>query len=121
MSKYVKISEAAGTEAYAMRAPRYDDSAAPVRFISHETYALSARARFAMECIIRWGMFAGVPDGEDHAGRAKGRNATPDEIAHRACETAQTAFEEFERRGWLLDMPGFDRAEAMLRDAEDSN
>ncbi len=58
-----------------------------------------------MQLIDRWGMIAGAPDGEDSAGRAKCRLLRPEEVVARACVTAQTAFEEFALKDWLLDVP----------------
>lgn len=58
-------------------------------------------ARMACLLIERWGMIAGKSDGEDSAGRAKLDLMPPAEVVERACETAQLAVAEFERRGWV--------------------
>lgn len=62
------------------------------------------RAQFAMELISR-GMTVGIDDGEDSAGRAKGKENPPKELVERACQIADTAFNEFEVRGWILELP----------------
>ena len=62
-------------------------------------------ASMAIDFIVRWGMVAAVPDGEDSAGRSKSRLATPDELINRACEVSEIAVREFEKRDWLLNLP----------------
>lgn len=62
-------------------------------------------AAVALALVERWGMVAGAPDGEDSAGRARGRLQTPIELVTRACETAAALYDELERRGWLMDVP----------------
>ena len=77
----------------------------------------SREARFAMACIERWGMVAGEIDGEDSAGRSKLRRLSVEEVVTGACDTAHRAYEEFEKRGWLIPLPGYEeiRAEAEER------
>lgn len=76
-----------------------------VEFVVYKTKHEQPPARLAAEFISRWGMVAAVPDGEDSAGRSKLRLATPEEIVTRGCETAAALWEEFQKRGWLLDFP----------------
>lgn len=63
------------------------------------------RAKMAEECIRQWGMVAGVPDGEDSAGRSRLRLATVNELVARACASADTLYAEFDKRGWLVSIP----------------
>lgn len=62
-------------------------------------------AKLAITLIERWGMVAAKHDGEDSAGRACLTLQTPEELVERACKTAELAFAELERRGWMLHMP----------------
>lgn len=64
-----------------------------------------AQAQYAMSLMKHFGIVAGTPDGEDSSGRQKLRLATPKEIVERACTIAELAFQEFENRDWLLDLP----------------
>jgi len=71
----------------------------------HKHTVLDTRAECAIEMLIKWGMVAEVPDGEDSAGRFKLKLMPVDELVQRACETADKAFREFEKRGWTLEIP----------------
>jgi hypothetical protein len=73
--------------------------------VVYQKTAANNRARLAVSMLERWGAVAGTPDGEDSAGRAKLNHMPVDDMVKRACETAEKAFIEFERRGWLLDLP----------------
>lgn len=57
----------------------------------------------ARELIAKWGLVAGVPDGESGSGHQLFRMMTPTEIVARACETAELAFGEFVARGWFTE------------------
>lgn len=74
------------------------------RVMIHMRAMAEPQADFARQCIERWGLIAGTPDGEDSAGRAKLRLATSEELVSRACEVAEKLFAEFERREWLTDI-----------------
>lgn len=119
MPEYIKVGETPETELYATRGEKYGSS--PYSITYHSVKSAESRARFAMECIIKWGMVAAEADGEDSAGRQKLRTLTPEEVARKACQTADLAFAEFERRGWMVKVPGFDKIESLLRDKENSN
>jgi len=69
------------------------------------TVTLNQRAKLASELVGRWGMVAAIPDGEDKAGRQKLRMMTEEEMAQRACVTAQCLFQAFEDNQWLYDVP----------------
>lgn len=79
----------------------------------HETMRPEIVASFAMVLIEKWGMVAAIDDGEDSAGRAKIRLATPAEVVDRAAEVASLAMTEFEARGWISHLPTI---EAMQRE-----
>lgn len=70
-----------------------------------KTLAPNHKAEAALAMMERWGMVAGVPDGEDSAGRQKLRLATSEELVSRACEVADMAYAAFAERGWTLDIP----------------
>lgn len=67
--------------------------------------AFGSEASIAVEMLQRWGMVAGIEDGEDSQGRQKVHLLTPEELVTRACETAALAIQEFERRGWAITLP----------------
>lgn len=78
----------------------------------------NARARMATTLIEKWGMMAFRDDGEDSAGRMKIATLTPEEVVDRACNTADLALLEFEKRGWLSKLPGPDDVEQMLKEPD---
>lgn len=67
--------------------------------------AMGATAELAYRLAERMALVAGMPDGEDAAGRQKLRMMTPDEVTTRSCEIASKMMAEFEARGWLLRLP----------------
>lgn len=64
------------------------------------------RATFAIEMMVRIALASGETSGEDSAGRAKLELMSAKEVVQRACDIADNAFSEFEKRGWLIDVPG---------------
>lgn len=62
-------------------------------------------AHFAAVCIEKWGMVAGMPDGEDSAGRARIRLATPEEVVERAMTVAELFYRAARARGWTTKIP----------------
>lgn len=69
------------------------------------TKALDREAEFALALVERWGLVAGVPEGEDSAGRAQLRLLTPAEVVARAFDCAKLAYAEAEKRGLVIDLP----------------
>ena len=59
--------------------------------------------QMASTLVEKWGLVAGMPDGENSDGSQRFRLMTPDEIVARACETAQAAYAEFIARGWYVE------------------
>lgn len=112
-----------GTDIMDMQALRsdYGRPEMPVQITPHERVAPDFRARFAMECIGRWAMIAGEPDGEDSSGRAKNRRATPSEITEHACAVAEAAFAAFKERGWLAEVPAYAELIEKVKDRENAN
>ena len=101
--------------------PRDYASPYPVVAGNHELKVPDLRAAFAMQCIERWAMVAGQPDGEDSAGRAKLRRLTANEVAAHACDCTEKAFAEFQNRGWLLEVPLLNALLDQIKDAENTN
>ena len=66
---------------------------------------LDTKAELALTMIEKWGMVQGYPDGEDSAGRAKIGLMPIDKLIERAFESAEAAFTEIEKRGWLMEVP----------------
>ena len=90
-----------------VRSSRYGDD----QIQRHSLREPDNRAALAFAFIERWGMVAGVPDGEDSAGRAKVRLAAPREVVERAFECAGLAWERAEEAGWMLSMPSIEEIE----------
>jgi hypothetical protein len=64
------------------------------------------RAQLAIRLLESWGMVAAIDTAdEDRAGRMKLRLLAPDEVVSRACEVAENAYEAFQDRGWLMELP----------------
>lgn len=82
--------------------------------------ALTMRADLAAHMIERWGAVAAESNGEDSAGRHKLRLATPDELVQRACDIADRAVSEFEKRGWIVALPDPRPITRKERDAAES-
>jgi hypothetical protein len=55
--------------------------------------------------VERWGMVAAVEDGEDSAGRARLRLATPEEVVARAVKCATLLVDECRSRGLMVEVP----------------
>lgn len=71
----------------------------------YEDHMLTMEGRLACSMIGRWGMLAADVDGEDSAGRQKGRLLTPDELVARAFTTADLVMREAQSRGLLAYVP----------------
>jgi hypothetical protein len=69
------------------------------------SHAPSAQADFAMRLMTQFALVAVQEDGEDSAGRQKARVLGAAEAAKRACDISAAAFDEFNARGWLIEIP----------------
>lgn len=88
-----------------------------------ERIALRTRLVFAM--VDRWGMVAGILDGEDSAGRSRLRLATPSELVDRAYDIADLMIARGETDGDFGDKPtpedfGAFRAQAARAEREEA-
>jgi hypothetical protein len=79
----------------------------------HQTYVPDDRLDFAKEIICRWGLVAGETDGEYTAGRSKLRRMTAPEIVGFACDVAELAYAEFDKRGWMERIPSVEEMQRM--------
>jgi len=66
-----------------------------------ETEHLEIEGRIAVALVERWGMVVAVEGGEDSAGRAKLKAATPKEVVDRAVETAELFMAKVRALGWV--------------------
>ena len=105
-------------DVHGLRSTREWDHGFPVEVGLHERYKLDGRARFAAACIERWGLVVAEDNGEDSAGRAKVRRATPEEVVDAACDCAERAFTAFAERGWLVPVPSIESMFDQIEDAE---
>jgi hypothetical protein len=71
----------------------------------YKKLAPNRKADLAERLISHFGVVAGTPDGEDSKGRAKVNLMPPAEVVQRACEIADLAIDEFDKRGWYLELP----------------
>lgn len=73
--------------------------------VIYETIAPNFKAKLALDLMTRFGLMTADGGGEDTAGRQKFNLLPPAVVVERACEMAEVAWAEFERRGWLLEIP----------------
>jgi len=62
-------------------------------------------ARLATDIATRFALVAGIPDGEDSAGRQKLRLPTAEELAIRSCDLAKALVDEYAQRDWFMNLP----------------
>ena len=87
----------------------FGDEKEPIVF---KTEVPDQTAAFAMQIIERWALVAGIPDGEDSAGRAKQRLPTTAELVVRAFDIAEAAFIEARKRGFTTALPDMNEINA---------
>lgn len=101
--------------------PKFNGYDKTFGIVIHGKHAPDPRVDIARDLIARWGLVAANADGEDSAGRAKLRLATPEELVARACDAAEKAYAEFEARGWLVPLPAVDELYEAARENSDRN
>lgn len=82
-------------------ASRFEHSTVTV----YKTAVPYPQAELAERLIHHFGVVAAATDGEDSAGRAKLKLLSPEEVVARACQIAELAHLEFQKRDWLLKLP----------------
>jgi len=87
----------------------------PPTIAIHETNQPLLKARAAIEFIEKWGMVAGIEDGEDSSGRSKLRLATPKEVVERAIEITTLMFNAFDDLEWMHSLPTVEEAEKLIK------
>jgi hypothetical protein len=108
-------------DVHVMRPSRYGENPWPCSVGQHAKVMLDPRATFVLQCIERWAMVAGEPNGEDSAGRQRLRRLTPSEIVDHATKCAAAAFAAFEEQGWAVKVPAFEDIADALKDQENGN
>ena len=75
--------------------------------VAHRT-CLTTKGDMAWELMNRFGTIAAKPDGEDSTGRSRLGLLSPSEVAERACDIAEIAWNEFVSRGWMQSLPAIE-------------
>lgn len=75
-------------------------------------------ARMAVDMLVKWGMVAASPDGEDSAGRQKLRLATPEELVERAIQCADLLCAKMRERRWFHVAPSINDEPKEATDGE---
>lgn len=65
----------------------------------------SPLGELAVHFIDKWGVVAGIEDGEDAAGRAKLRLLKPDEVVRRGIDMAKEVYAQLTAEGWMVELP----------------
>lgn len=72
----------------------------------YKTKIPNNKAELAIELIRCWGLVMAKDTGlEDTAGRFKPVIAPVEDVVQRACDIADEAITEMEKRGWYLELP----------------
>ena len=74
-------------------------------FIIERPQYENQQARLAVVLVEKWGMIAATTDGEDSAGRQRGKLMEVGEVVERACEMSEQLYQAFEVRDWMLTVP----------------
>jgi hypothetical protein len=90
-----------------------------LRYVRHETDSLTMKARLAVNMVEKWGMVAGIEDGEDGSNRAKFRLATPDELVERAISVTEKLFDKLNENKWIEQIPDFVELQAALNSEDE--
>lgn len=88
------------------------------KLVIHDTEAPTFEGRLAIVLVEKWGMVAGVDDGEDKAGRSKLRLMAPDEVVKRACTTSALLAAALREKGWMTALPAWGDMEQIVKDAK---
>lgn len=80
-----------------------DEGYGAKKLVIHRDYCYDDAAELAVRMIERWGQVAAIDDGEDSAGRAKLRLATPEELVTRAFEVAELYVYHAAHRGHVIE------------------
>ena len=78
------------------------------KLMTHARTALTGPAVIAAQYVERWGMVAGMPDGEDSTGRQQLRLSTKNELVSRALDIAEELYAQADARGFLVQLPEYE-------------
>ena len=121
VKRFDPIATSDTADFHALRPNRYGETTLPATVMVHNRITLDPRASFALNCLEKWGLVMGSPDGEDSAGRAKGKIMPLDEVVARACDVADRAYSAFRDRGWVIALPSLQDFADAVKDKENTN
>ncbi len=75
--------------------------------VVHARKRLNMKGEIAQRLMEHLAIAAGQEDGEDSAGRRAFKLQTPEQVVTRACEIADKLVNEFEARGWVVEIPAY--------------
>ena len=81
----------------------------------NDTDYFGNKSRIIVEMISRWGMVAGIPDGEDSSGRSKLRLSTEEELVNRAFKISDLMFNELELRDLMIQTSTFENMDLAVK------
>jgi hypothetical protein len=76
--------------------------------VFHARKRPNLKGEIAARLVEHFAIVAAHEDGEDSSGRQAFKLQTPEQVVTRACDIADNMVDEFERRGWLIDIPAYD-------------
>ena len=76
--------------------------------IFHNRKRLSIKGEIASRLMEHFAIVAAQEDGEDSTGRRAFKLQTPEQVVSRACDIAENLVNEFEKRGWIIDIPAYE-------------
>jgi hypothetical protein len=76
--------------------------------IIHARKRLSLKGEVASRLVEHFAIVAAQDDGEDSAGRRAFKLQTPEQVVTRACDIANNLVDEFEKRGWVIEIPAYE-------------
>ena len=79
--------------------------------LQDRNWVTNAQAEYAKE-LIKCGGYAEFGESREHYQEMK--VVTPQQFVKRACDIAEEAYKEFERRKWLIEVPFYDECVAAL-------
>lgn len=76
--------------------------------IIHHRKRLSMKGEIATRLMEHFAIVAAQEDGEDSSGHRAFKLQTPEQVVSRACDIANDLVDEFEKRGWIIDVPAYE-------------
>jgi len=88
------------------------------RPVIEESHAFDNIAKLAERFAIEWGKIPFDDDGEDSAGRAKGKRISPEEMIEISFNAAEKFYELAFARNHMIEIPSARHKNEILEDAE---